>query len=65
MRFIHLFLLGYAVLALGAAIALWQLNIFSRVAPVWIIVGVLAVIGVGIMLSVSSGKPAITQEVQR
>lgn len=65
MRFIHLFLAGYAVLAVGGGIALWQLGIFSRVAPIWIVVGVLAVIGVGIMLAVSSGKPAMTQEVQR
>jgi hypothetical protein len=65
MRFINLFLIGYAVLALGAVIALWKLDILSRLGPVWIVVGVLAVIGVGIMVSVSSGKPAITQEVQR
>ena len=65
MRFIHLFLAGYAVLAVGGALALWQLGIFSRVAPIWIVVGVLAAIGVGIMLAVSSGKPAVTQEVQR
>jgi len=65
MRFIHLFLVGYAILAIGALLALWQLDILRRVAPVWIIVGILAVIGVGIMLSVSSGKPAISEEVQR
>jgi hypothetical protein len=65
MRFIHLFLIGYAILAVGGVIALWQLGILSRVAPVWIVVGALAVIGVGIMASVSSGRPAITEEVQR
>ena len=65
MRFIHLFLVGYAILAIGGAIALWQLGVFSRVAPVWIVVGALAVIGIGIMAAVSSGKPAITQEVQK
>jgi hypothetical protein len=65
MRFIHLFLVGYAIAAIGGIVALWQLNILSRVSPVWIVVGILAVVGVGIMMSVSSGKPAITQEVQR
>ena len=65
MRFINLFLVGYAVLVIGAGIALWQLGVLSRVAPVWIVVGTLAVIGVGIMLAVSSGKPAVTQEIQR
>ena len=65
MRFIHLFLAGYAVLAVGGGLALWQLGVFSRAAPIWIVVGVLAVVGVGIMLAVSSGKPVVTQEIQR
>ena len=62
MRFIHLFLAGYVVLVLGAVLAAWQLGVFSRVAPVRIIVAVLAAIGVGIMMSVSAGKPGITKE---
>ena len=65
MRFINLFLVGYTVLVIGAGIALWQLGVFSHVAPVWIVVGTLAAIGVGIMLAVSSGKPTVTQEIQR
>ena len=65
MRFINLFLVGYAVLAVGGGIALWQLGVFSHVAPIWIVVGTLAAIGVGIMFAVSSGKPAVTHEVQR
>jgi len=62
MRFIHLFLAGYVVLVIGAVLAAWQLGVFSRVAPVWIIVAILAAIGIGIMMSVSAGKPAITKE---
>ncbi len=65
MRFIHLFLVGYAVLAVGGVVAMWQLGILGRLTPVWIVVGALAIIGVGIMVSVSSGKPAITSEVPR
>lgn len=62
MRFIHMYLVGYAVLVLGIVLALWQTGVLSRLAPVWIGVGVLVAIGLGTMLSVSSGKPAITQE---
>jgi len=62
MRFIHLFLVGYAILVLGVVLALWQTGVLSRVAPIWIVVGSLVAIGVGIMVSVSSGKPALTQE---
>jgi len=65
MRFIHLFLIGYFVLILGVTLALWQTGVLSRVAPVWIGVGVLVAVGVGIMMSVSSGKPTVTEEIER
>jgi hypothetical protein len=64
MRFIHLYLVGYFIVVLGLALALWQSGVLGRVAPVWIGVGALVAIGLGIMLSVSSGKPSVTKEVQ-
>ena len=64
MRFIHLFLVGYFILVLGVGLALWQTGVLGHVAPIWIGVAALVAIGVGIMLSVSSGKPTITKEVQ-
>jgi hypothetical protein len=65
MRFIHLFLVGYFVLVLGIGLGLWQTGALSRVAPIWIVVGVLVAAGVGIMLSVSSGKPTISEEIEK
>jgi hypothetical protein len=65
MRFIHLFLAGYFVLILGVSLALWQSGVLSHVAPVWIGAGALVAIGVGIMLSVSSGKPTVTEEMEK
>jgi len=59
MKFIHLFLIGYFVLILGVGLALWQLGLLSHVAPIWIAIGLIVAVGVGIMASVSSGKPAI------
>ena len=63
MRFIHLFLIGYFILVLGVGLALWQTGMLSRIAPIWIGIGGLIAIGVGIMLSVSSGKPTLSEEV--
>jgi len=63
MRFIHLFLVGYFLLVCGVALALWQTGVFSRVAPTWIGIGALVAVGLGIMLSVSSGKPTLSEEV--
>jgi hypothetical protein len=65
MRFIHLYLIGYIFLIAGVGLALWQLGILSRIAPIWIGIGALLAIGLGIMLSVSSGKPTMTEELER
>jgi hypothetical protein len=64
MKFINMFLIGYFVLILGIGLALWQTGILSRMAPIWIFIGALVAIGVGIMMSVSSGKPDLTEEIQ-
>ena len=65
MRFIHLYLIGYVVLIVGIGLALWQLGVLSRVTPIWIAIGALVAIGLGIMLSVSSGKPTMTEELEK
>jgi hypothetical protein len=63
MRFIHLYLIGYVILILGVGLALWQTGVLSRVAPIWLAIGALISIGLGIMLAVSSGKPTLSEEV--
>jgi hypothetical protein len=65
MRFIQLFLIGYFVLIVGVGLALWQTGVLNRVAPIWIGIGAIVAIGLGIMLSVSSGKPTVTEEFQK
>jgi hypothetical protein len=65
MRFINMFLIGYFVLIAGITLALWQTGVLSHVAPIWIGIGILIAVGVGIMMSVSSGKPTITEEIER
>jgi hypothetical protein len=62
MKFIHLFLVGYFVLIVGVSLALWQTGVLNRVAPIWIAIGLIVAVGVGIMMSVSSGKPTISTE---
>ena len=62
MKFLQIYLVGYVVLAIGAMLALWQIGVLSQIAPVWIAIGLLIAVGLGIMLAVSSGKPTITTE---
>jgi hypothetical protein len=62
MKFIHLFLLGYCILLVGIALGVWQTGVLARVSPIWIAIGLIVAVGVGIMMAVSSGKPAIAKE---
>jgi len=64
LKFINMFLIGYFILILGIGLALWQTGVLSHVAPIWIGIGALVAIGVGIMMSVSSGKPDLTEEIR-
>ncbi len=57
MKFVNLFLVGYVILVIAGAIALSKSGILGRMSPIWIVVLALAVVGVGIMTAVSSGKP--------
>ena len=62
MRFIHLYLIGYFVLVVGAGLALWQAGVLAPRRGIWIAIGALIVVGLGIMLAVTSGKPPRSRE---
>ena len=57
MRFIHLYLIGYFVLVFGAGLALWQAGVVQHVSPAWLGISALIVIGLGIILAVTSTRP--------
>lgn len=60
MKFINMYLVGYFVLVVGICLALWQSGVLDSVAPIWIGIGALVAVGIGIMMAVSSGKPTGT-----
>ena len=60
MRFINMYLVGYFILIVGIGLGLWQSGALKSVGPVWIGIGCLIALGVGIMMAVSSGKPTGT-----
>lgn len=60
MRFLKLYLVGYFILLFGAAWALWQSGILQEVPGVWIAIAAVIAVGLGIMLAVASGRPAVT-----
>jgi len=63
MRFIHLYLIGYFILILGAGLALWQAGVLARISAIWIVISALIVVGLGIILAVTSSRTTtITKE---
>lgn len=60
MRFLTIYLIGYFILLLGAGLALWQSGILRQIPGVWLAIGAIIAIGLGIMLAVTSGRPAVT-----
>jgi hypothetical protein len=55
MKWTGLYLLGYVVLVCGGLAALWKLGVLESIGTTWTIIGVVMLIGLGIMVAVSSG----------
>jgi hypothetical protein len=62
MRFVNIYLVGYTLLVIGALMALWYSGALQNIPGIWIAIGLVIAVGLGIMLSVSAGKPEITRE---
>jgi hypothetical protein len=63
MRFIHLYLIGYFLLVIGAGLALWQAGVLGRISPIWLMISAIIVIGLGILLAATSTRTTtITRE---
>jgi hypothetical protein len=62
MRFVHLYLIGYFILICGALAALWYSGALRQISAMWVLIGVVIAVGLGIMLAISAGKPEITRE---
>jgi hypothetical protein len=60
MKFLKLYLVGYFVLLFGAGWALWQSGILREIPAVWIGIAAVIAVGLGIMLAVATGRPAVT-----
>jgi hypothetical protein len=56
-RFIHLYLIGYFVLVLGAGLALWQAGVLARIPSIWLVISAIIVVGLGILLAATSVRP--------
>jgi hypothetical protein len=53
MKWAGMYLVGFVVLIGGVLAALWKLGMLQRIGTTWTLIGVVILIGVGIMVSVS------------
>jgi hypothetical protein len=58
-RFIHIYLIGYFILLLGASLALWQAGVWARIPGVWLAISAIIAVGLGIILAVTSARPTV------
>lgn len=63
MRLIRIYLVGYFLLVLGALLALWQGGVLAQLSPVWVAIGLLLAIGLGVILAVTSTRPPVTARI--
>ena len=64
MRLLRIYLVGYFVLVLGAVLALWQAGVLAQIPLVWIAIGLLLAIGLGVILAVTSTRPPISTHIE-
>ena len=62
MRYVHLYLIGYFILIIGALAALWYGGVLRQISATWVVIGIVIAAGLGVMLSITAGKPEITRE---
>lgn len=65
MKWIGMYLLGYALLIVGLLVALWKMGVLASIGTAWTLIAVVIAIGIGIMVSVSSSGTKENIEIDR
>ncbi|MEO8349017.1 MAG: hypothetical protein ABI610_08905 [Acidobacteriota bacterium] len=65
MKWMGIYLLGYLLLLGGVLLALWKTGVLASVGPVWILIGIVIAVGLGIMIAVANSGEKKTIEVDR
>lgn len=65
MKWAGMYLVGFVVLIGGVLAALWQLGILASIGTTWTIIGVVILIGIGIMVSVSNSGTKENIQIER
>jgi len=65
MKWLQIYLVGYAILVIGMLAALSKLGVLDRIGTEWTLIGVVIAIGVGIMIAVTGSGDKKTIEIDK
>lgn len=65
MKWAGMYLVGFVVLLGGLLAALWKLGVLESIGTTWTMIGVVIMIGLGIMISVSNSGTKENIEIDR
>jgi len=65
MKWMSLYLVGYALVMAGIVAALWKIGVLERLGAFWTGIGVVVVVGIGIILAVQGSGQKSMIEVDR
>ena len=64
MKWLLIYLIGYAVVVLGTLAALSKLGVLERIGTEWTLIGVAIAVGIGLMIAVTGSGDKKTIEVE-
>lgn len=62
MKFVSIYLAVYFVLIAGAIAALWSGGALREIPGIWLLVGLMIAVGLGVLLAVSTGMHQVSGE---
>jgi hypothetical protein len=65
MKWIQMYLVGYAIVLGGILAALWKMGVIDRIGPGWTAIGIAIAIGIGFMISVANSGHKETVEIDQ
>ena len=65
MKWMGIYLLGFILLVAAGLLALWKTGVLASIPPFWLGVGLLALVGLGIMISVANSGKKESVEIDR
>jgi len=65
MKWMQMYLVGYAIVLCGVIAALWKMGVLERVGSTWTAIGIVIAVGLGFMVSVANSGNKETVEIDQ